>query len=39
MSEDRTRIGVMNVDDEVDVETEAAFAAIGVEARRRIEPT
>ena len=29
--EDQTRIGVMNVDGEVDVETEAAFAAIGVE--------
>lgn len=30
--EDRTRIGVMNIDGEVDVETEAAFAAIGAEA-------
>ncbi|HEX4462501.1 MAG TPA: response regulator, partial [Polyangia bacterium] len=29
--EDRTRIGVMNIDGEVDVETEAAFAAIGAE--------
>ncbi|HXU70604.1 MAG TPA: hypothetical protein VN947_14805 [Polyangia bacterium] len=27
--DDQTRIGVMNVDGEVDVETEAAFAAIG----------
>ncbi|MDB4968012.1 MAG: response regulator receiver [Myxococcales bacterium] len=30
--EDRTRIGVMNIDGEVDVETEAAFAAIGNDA-------
>ncbi len=29
--EDQTRIGVMNVDGEVDVETEAAFAAIGMD--------
>ncbi len=29
--DDNTRIGVMNVDGEVDVETEAAFAAIGAE--------
>ena len=29
--EDRTRIGVMNIDGEVDVETEAAFAAIGMD--------
>ena len=29
--DDQTRIGVMNVDGEVDVETEAAFAAIGAE--------
>jgi DNA-binding response OmpR family regulator len=29
--DDQTRIGVMNVDGEVDVETEAAFAAIGME--------
>jgi CheY-like chemotaxis protein len=29
--EDRTRIGVMNVDGEVDMETEAAFAAIGMD--------
>lgn len=29
--EDRTRIGVMSVDGEVDVETEAAFAAIGMD--------
>ncbi len=29
--EDRTRIGVMNIDGEVDMETEAAFAAIGAE--------
>src|SRR6266542_5337805 len=30
-AEDHTRIGVMNIDGEVDVETEAAFAAIGVD--------
>jgi hypothetical protein len=30
--EDSTRIGVMNIDGEVDVETEAAFAAIGMDA-------
>ena len=29
--DDNTRIGVMNVDGEVDVETEAAFAAIGMD--------
>jgi DNA-binding response OmpR family regulator len=29
--DDQTRIGVMNVDGEVDVETEAAFAAIGMD--------
>jgi CheY-like chemotaxis protein len=29
--DDRTRIGVMSIDGEVDMETEAAFAAIGVE--------
>jgi hypothetical protein len=30
-SQDRTRIGVMNIDDEVNNETDAAFAAIGME--------
>jgi CheY-like chemotaxis protein len=35
--EDRTRIGVMNIDGEVDMETEAAFAAIGAEADESTE--
>lgn len=35
--EDRTRIGVMNIDGEVDMETEAAFAAIGAEAEEGTE--
>src|SRR4051812_17854611 len=30
-SADRTRIGVMNIDDDVNLETDAAFAAIGME--------
>ncbi|HEY7955740.1 MAG TPA: response regulator [Polyangia bacterium] len=30
-SQDRTRIGVMNIDEDVNLETDAAFAAIGAE--------
>jgi CheY-like chemotaxis protein len=36
--EDRTRIGVMNIDGEVDMETDAAFAAIGMEPREESQP-
>ncbi len=33
-SQDRTRIGVMNIDGQVDLETDAAFAAIGSETEQ-----